>query len=69
VDLPGSGRIAVKYSCVIVESSQVHLELPGVCGSIERSYRRVWEPSEPQSGSWKVDAKPESSLHFPGGVI
>jgi hypothetical protein len=34
VDLPGSGRNAVRCSCVIVESSQVHRELPAARQSI-----------------------------------
>jgi hypothetical protein len=65
VDLPGGGRNAVRCSCAIVESSQVHWELPGARRSIVQWYGRVWEPPEPQGGSRKVGARPRRKLHFP----
>jgi hypothetical protein len=42
VDLPGSSRNSVKYSCAIVKSSQVQQELPEACWNIVTWSRRVW---------------------------
>jgi hypothetical protein len=68
VDLPESGRNAVRCSCAIVESSQVHQKLPGARRSIVKYYGRVWEPPKPQGGSRKVGARPRRKLHFPDVV-
>jgi hypothetical protein len=65
VNLPGSGRRAARSSFAIVDSSQVHWNLPEACWSIVTWYRRVWEPPEPQEGSWKLGTRPGRKLCFP----